>query len=217
LTSTTDSPRPRRRRRARAKAEPADGASSLRRRLSTAVAATAGVVGLLVGLTTLVDWIGDKLDDPQPPPPPEIDNRIAGLRVRGTGETLEDYLRDTGQSLRGLSDRRLREEGVTFVIRVRLKGAVGERFPLRLTVYNRESGERLGGGIYDQVVATFTPSSRNHARSVPLWMPYPPQRGEYFVRATLTDAKRRPVDERDSPPFEVTEVPSLEGDAGSSR
>jgi hypothetical protein len=169
----------------------------------------AGVVGLLVGLTTLVDWIGDKVDDPEPPPPPEIDNRITGLRVRGTGETLEDYLRDTGQSLRGLSDRRLREEGVTFVIRVRLKGAIGERFPLRLTVYDRENGERVEGGIYDQVVADFTPSSRNHARSVPLWMPYPPQTGEYFVRATLTDAKRRPVDERDSPAFEVSEVPSL--------
>jgi hypothetical protein len=179
----------------------------MRARLGTAFAAVAAVVGLLVGLTSLVDWLGRQFDDPKPPPPSEIDARVGDVSLRSSAEPLETYLRSIGESLRGLTRAELREEGFVFAVRVRLTGAVGEKFPLTWSLHEAGTGSRLRGWAYNQPAqVTFVPRGREHARTWPIWVPSPGRRGSYFLRATLKDEKGLPVDERDSPDFEVTRI-----------
>jgi hypothetical protein len=173
------------------------------------LATVAAAVGLLVGITSLTDWLGRTLHDPEPPPPPQIDARIRSVETRGTRETLEDYLRETGQSLRGVPALDRRELGLSFAVRVRLRGAIGKEFPLRWSLYDADRGRRLKHAIYNQEAAVFTPASRDHARTWPVWVPYPLREGRFFLRATLTDAEGRPVDERDSASVQVARVPQL--------
>lgn len=170
----------------------------------------AAVVGLLVGVTSLVDWLGKTLDDPEPPPPREIDTRLTSLRIRSPRVPQEQFLRETNQPLAGASKAELRELGITFSVRVRLKGVIGKTFPLRVSLYDADSGELLRDEIFTNEQVAFTPSSPNQARTVPIWMPYPDRPGTYFARGTLIDEKRQPVDERDSDPFDVAKVPKLE-------
>jgi hypothetical protein len=186
--------------------------SSLKQRLSRWVAGAAAVVGLLVGVATLSDWLGETFNDPDPPPPRQIDARLGSFRVRGPVVPripLEDYLIETKQSRKRYTPLELREVGMTFTVRVRIKGAVGETFPLILSIHDASTGRRLRRDIYTNDLADFTPSSPNQANTAALWMPYPPRPGTYFARATLTDPKGRVGDERDSDPFEVTKIPRL--------
>lgn len=178
-----------------------------RKKIAGAFGALGAVIAFLVGVTSLTDWFERKLDDPEPRPPAEIDARIGYVRLQGTREPLERYLRSIGESLSGLTKRELSEPGLLFAMRVRLTGSVGERFPVRWSLHRARTGEPLPGGTYNQPDVTFVPSGREHARTWPLWVPYPPRKGSYFLRVTLTDRKRQPVDERDSPAFTVTKVP----------
>jgi hypothetical protein len=209
LSATRRSPS-RRRRRARRSTE--EGPSSngseagpartdTRSRIAKGFGALAAVVGVLVGLTTVTDWFERKLDEPEPRPPAKIDARIDDVSLTGTRESLESYLRSTGQSLRGLTERELGEPGLLFAVRVSLTGSVGERFPLRWSLRQAETGEALPAPTYDQIGVVFTPRGREHSRRWPIWVPYPPRAGSYFLRVTLTDRKRQPVDERDSRRF----------------
>jgi hypothetical protein len=170
-------------------------------RIAKGFGGVVAVVGLLVSVTTLTDWFEGKLDPPEPRPPAEIDARIADVSLRGTREPLESYLRSTGQSVRGLTQRELSEPGFLFAVRVRLTGSVGDRFPLRWSLRKARTGEALPGPVYNQVGVVFVPRGREHARRWPIWVPHPPGEGAYFLRVTLTDEKRQPVDERDSRPF----------------
>lgn len=185
-----------------------DGKSApLQRRVAQVVAALGAVVGLLVGVTTLVDWLGETLGDPPKPAPTRIDHRIDAVKLSAGRELLGSYLESTGQSLRGLSASERRELGYVFLVHVRLRGGVGERFPLRWAVYEAKPPQRLRGALYNQIGVTFVPRVGDHAREWRLWVPSPPRPGAYFLRATLIDQRRRPVDEQDSPTFAVDDVP----------
>jgi hypothetical protein len=165
-------------------------------------------IAFLVGLTNLIDWISETLDDPAPRPPPAIDARLVSLSLRDRATSLDEYLRSTAQSTKGLTNAELRELGYVFSLRVRLKGGTEREFPLLWTLHRARNGERLRGPLYNQPASvTFVPRAQDHARTWPIWIPYPPRPGSYFVRATLTDAARQPVDERDSERFTVPGVP----------
>ncbi len=178
-----------------------------RKRLAGAFGAAAAVVAFLVAVTNLTDWIEERFDDPKPPPPPEIDARIHGARLTSMREPLESYLLSTGESLAGLSARERREPGLLFAVRVRLTGSVGEQFPLLWSLHSSRTGARLPGPAYNQLAVTFVPRGRTHARTWPVWVPYPPRKGSYYLRVTLADRKRQPVDVRDSQRFAVARIP----------
>jgi hypothetical protein len=178
------------------------------KRAAQVFGALASAVALLVAVTSLVDWLSRTLDDPAPPAPPQIDARVESVALRDRAITLEDYARSIGASARGLPAAERRETGWTFAVRVRLKGGVDERFPLLWTIHAADSGERLSGAPYNQdAEVTFTPRARDHSRSWPIWVPYPPRPGRFFLRTTLTDHKGQPVDERDSKPVVLADVP----------
>jgi hypothetical protein len=187
-----------------------DGRSpGLSRRAKQALGAAGGAVAVLVGVTTLVDWVQGKIDDPPPPPPPAtIDPRIEKAELQLRNERLIDYLRDTNQPTGGLTRREREERGLRFVVRVRLRGTQGAPMPLRWQMYDERAG-RLRDPIYSQSPVTFTPTNQDHARTVPLWLPYPPKTGRYVVRFALLDPKREPLDDV-AVRFAVGKVPALE-------
>jgi hypothetical protein len=180
-----------------------DSSRSQRVRVMQVVAALGAVVGLLVSATSLIDWLGGKLDDPEPAPPGRIDPEIERLRLSAGQESLGGYLAATAQSQRGLSAQERRELGYVFVVHVRLRGGTGERFPLRWAVYEADPPQRLRDPLYNQTGAVFVPRGPDHATDWRLWVPTPPRPGDYFLRATLLNERRRPVSELDSGPFTV--------------
>lgn len=192
----------------------ASGQSKSRRRVVSGFGALAAVVAFLVGVTSLTDWFERKLDDPAPRPPARIDARILDVSLRSTRAPLDGYLRSIGESLGGLTPRELAEQGLVFAVRVRFTGSVGERFPVRWSLNSAASGLPLRDPLYSQPDLTFVPRGREHSRTWPIWVPYPPRRGRYFLRVTLTDQKHQPVDERDSPRFAVSRIPGPPDAAG---
>jgi hypothetical protein len=76
---------------------------------------------------------------------------------------------------------------------------------------HKANGARLKDPIYspNRPAAQFTPASRKHAGGGPVWLPYPPRRGDYYVRFTLFDTKHKPVDTRNTPVFHIERVPRL--------
>jgi hypothetical protein len=178
-----------------------------RRRFSQAVAAVTATVGLLVGITSLIDWT--RRVDPEPPPAPEIDARISSVELRSRNEPFEDYLVGTAQSTDDLTSAELAEEGLVFAIRVRFKGSTEAKFPTRWSLYDARRRAPLPDNLYTQAVGTFTPKGPDHARTWLQWVPYPPEPGRYFLRVTVTDDKRRPAASRDSRAFPIARIPPV--------
>jgi hypothetical protein len=176
-----------------------------RKRLAGVAGGLAAVVGFLVGVTTLVDFAG-RLDSDEPPPA-AIDARVSDVDLLTTREPYEDYLRSTNESLAGLSEAERKEQGLVFATRVRFTGGAGEPHLLRMTVFNSRTGRPVRG--YTFPVAEFTPQAQSHGREWPAWLPYPLRPGTYFVRATILDPQKKPVDQQDSDPFPVERVPRL--------
>jgi hypothetical protein len=162
-------------------------------------------VGLLVSITTLTDWFASKTTHP---PPKQIDTRIVWAKPEGVSVTLADYLKDNGKSPAGLSREQAREEGLTFAVRVRLKGNLGMPIPLRWRMFQR-NGHALADPLYRQTAGRLTPAAQDHARTVELWLPYPPVPGRYFVEFSLLDNKGQPLDVKTAP-FAVTHIPKVD-------
>ncbi len=189
------------------RAADAKPSTSTRRRFSAALVAAGTVIGLLAGATSLFDWFGTKVDPPPPPPPAEIDARVVRVELRSPSERLVDYLRETNQSTAGLSKLQGAERGYVFNARVRLQGKPGRQLPLRWSMIDASTGESLRDPLYTQTATIFKPSGPSHARTWPFWVPYPPRKGTYRVRATLVDEKRQPLDEAESEPFTLARAP----------
>jgi hypothetical protein len=187
----------------------ADPGPSIRRnRLAAAVALAATVIGVLAAATAVFDWFGEKVDPPPPPPPAEIDARVLRVYMRSPSERLVDYLRETNQSTAGLSKFEGAERGYVFNVRVRLQGNQDSRLPLRWSIIDANTGEPLRDPIYNQTATVFQPRGPDHARTWPFWVPYPPRKGRFFLRTTLLDEKRQPLDEAESKPFAVARTPA---------
>ena len=178
------------------------------RRAKQIFAAASALVAVLVSLTALFDWVGGKVVDPPTRPPKTIDARIEEAELQVRNERLIDYMRDINLDVSELTPMEEQEKGLRFAVRVRLRGSEGVTIPLLWQMYER-TGARLGEPIYQQSPLDFTPENQDHARTVPLWLPYPPKAGQYVVRFSLLDSKRQPLDEA-TVAFSVRKVPPLQ-------
>jgi hypothetical protein len=142
-----------------------------------------------------------------PVPPAEIDARVLRVALRSAHVSLVDYLKETNQPTTGLSKFDGAEKGYVFTVRVRLQGHQGELLPLRWTVVDTKTLEHLSGPTYNQTAVKFKPQGQDHARTWPIWVPAPDRRGTFFLRTTLVDEKRQPLDEADSQPFTLRRAP----------
>jgi hypothetical protein len=62
--------------------------------------------------------------------------------------------------------------------------------------------------MYNQDAAELVARVQDQERQWPIWVPSPPRRGKYVLRAILLDDKRRPLAEADTKPFTVTKTPT---------
>jgi hypothetical protein len=177
-----------------------------RKQLLGALAVLATVIGVLSGGTALFDWFGSKVN-PVTPPPSHIDARLTTPALRGP-ESLGDYLRETNQSTTGLSDYQLAEQGFVFLIGIHLQGNQGKTLLLKWSILDNATGSPLSDSIFNQPASKFRPRGPDQARQWPIWVPSPPRRGKFKLRATLLDEKRLPLDEADSKPFTPTKTAS---------
>ena len=158
--------------------------SSPSRRAKQVFGVVAALVGLLVGVTALVDWIGEQTDDPKPEAIGASFTSVPTLQL--PHDRLSTYLLDTGQELSRYSSEQLREEGMRFTVDVQIQGLQGEEIPLRWRVYT-EGGRPVSNENFEQSPVAFTPENQNHSGSAEVWVPYPFRPGRYVVRFTLVD------------------------------
>lgn len=158
--------------------------------------------------TALFDWFRSNVDT-STPPPAKIAAQLTAPRLLNTHELLGTYLKSTSQSTAGLSDFELGEPGFEFVLGIHLQGDLGRRILLKWSLVDHATNNPLRGQIYNQTAAEFRPRNNDQEREWPIWVPSPPRRGEFVLRATLVDEneKDRPVDEADSKPFTLAKAP----------
>jgi hypothetical protein len=157
-------------------------------------------VGLLTAAVLAFSFLLWTSLKPQGAPPAKVDARIERVTSRNVAEPLRDYLDETRQSNRRYTPDQLRQPGYVFNVSVRIIGQRGKKFPVRWSLYRRPEA-RIAGPSYNRMAGDMTPESADHASTWPVWVPYPPRRGTYFVRFTLEDQRNRPVSEQDSHAF----------------
>ena len=170
-----------------------------------ALLGTAGtIVALLVGVATLLDFFDRTVG---PPPAAAIDSRIVSADLEPTRQRHGDFLREQKESIRGYTRADLREEGLIFLVDVRLRGHLDETSYLRYRLY-RDTGRPVSGRPYDQLLGSYTAKNQEHARRATFWVPYARQPGRYYARFTLLDAERKPIDDSSTRTFTISSVPS---------
>jgi hypothetical protein len=157
------------------------------------------VVGVLTQATSFIDWVGDKL---RGPPAEIVAPRILSVE-RQSPLSLRDYLNDVGKPLTAYARDELDQTGVVFALTLHIQGEQGSRFGLRWFIVDIDRGDRLRGPSFNQQPAIFEPRNQNQTRTYPVWIPTPPQAGEYEVTFSLVNAKRQPVAQKLSDPFRV--------------
>jgi hypothetical protein len=167
---------------------------------------SAAGLGVLALLALGYLLLGDS--ENAPPPPAHIDARVLGVDLRNSSQRLVDYLRETNQSTAGLSKFEGAERGYVFNVRVRLRGNEGTPLPLRWSIIDAGTRKPLRDPLYSQTATVFKPRGPDQARTWPFWVPYPPRKGKYRLRATLVDEKRQPLDEAESDPFVLARAPA---------
>jgi hypothetical protein len=171
--------------------------SPFTRRLYAAVAGLGVVVGALAGTIALFhDVFGLFQSDP----PAAIDARIDKVVQTRSRMPFGEYLAATKLPRSSFSKEQLDQPGYEFMVTVTITGRTGKELPLRWRMF-RKPETPLPGPIYDREAVGFEPKGEKHSNSWPVWVPYPPRPGSYYVRFTLDDPKGLPADQRDSPTF----------------
>lgn len=189
---------------AREGSPPPDGRSlrrrskpSLARRAYTGLAALGVIVGALAATLAL---FGDVTKMFKPAPPTAIDARIDEVTQTRTRMPFGEYLRDVKLLQSTFNKVQLAQLGYEFTVRVTITGRIGKELPMRWRMFRRPETP-LPGPIYDREAVGFQPASETHSDSWPVWVPYPPSPGRYYVRFTLQDERGLPTSQRDSAHF----------------
>jgi hypothetical protein len=181
------------------------GRPALGRRVYGAIAGLGVIVGALAGTLALFhDVFGLFRSDP----PASIDARIDEVVKTRKAMPLGEYLDEAKLPRSSFSKDQLGQPGYEFVVRVTIAGRVGKDLPLRWRMF-RKPEVPLPAPLYDRKAVGFEPKGQVHSNSWPVWVPYPPRSGEYYVRFTLEDSQGRPASQQDSPTFHYTESANL--------
>jgi hypothetical protein len=159
--------------------------------------AAAAVIGVLAGGLGLVKDVGGLFESR---PPATIDATIDRVIQTRSRMPFGEYLAAAKLSPAGFSREELAQPGYEFTVTVTISGRIGKELPLRWRMFRRPESP-LPGPIYDREAVGFEPQGTRHSDSWPVWIPYPPTAGRYYVRFTLQDPTGLPASERDSGTF----------------
>jgi hypothetical protein len=167
------------------------------RRAYAVVAGLGVVVGALAGTIALLhEAFGLFVSDP----PASIDARIDKVVQTRSRMPFGEYLGEAKLPRSSFSREQLAQPGYEFTVTVTITGRIGKELPLRWRMF-RKPESPLPGPLYDREAVGFEPKGAKHSNSWPVWVPYPPKRGTYYVRFTLDNPNGLPADQRDSAAF----------------
>ena len=173
------------------------GTSRVAHRVYAAFVTLGVIVGALAGVLALSHDIGGLFTSDTPA---AIDARIERVVRTRSRMPFGEYLADTKLPRSGFSRAQLAQPGYEFTVTVTITGRVGKTLPLWWRMF-RKPETPLPAPIYDREAVGFEPKSKKHSDSWPVWVPYPPTAGNYFVRFILRDPDGLPASQRDSARF----------------
>jgi len=125
-------------------------------------------------------------------------------------QRLGDYRRELGLPTADLSHSQRRELGLVFDVRVHVKGTTYRRFTVSWAMYDARSGSPLRARRYHQTALGLRAEEAHDGQTLPLWVPYPPRPGRYFLRYRLEDEPTGiAVDISDTQTFTLRRIPPL--------
>jgi hypothetical protein len=169
-----------------------------------AAAAAGVVVGLLVGLTSLVDWIRDSLSDA--PSASTLRVRIERITLR-KNVPLADYVRTANIPEGNYTPSQLRTYGNMVFARLAVEGYKGRTLRISWSMHHADSQVQVRGADYNQDAGLIQPAAQKHTAVAPVWVPLPNENGSYFVRVMIKDPSGQLLEQRDSPTFDVVPFP----------
>jgi hypothetical protein len=156
----------------------------------------ATVVGLVIGVMTLIDLIFD--DDP-----PTLNGEIQAVSER-YDVSLREYIELVPEASGNFTEAQLAVLGTLVSVRVRLQGYKDREIPLRWTTYDAATGQPIGGERFtDRTGQVFKPRADDRLGTARIWAPNPDKPGVYFIHVELYDDTEQLLDERDTKDFEV--------------
>jgi hypothetical protein len=167
------------------------------RRLYAWIGAAGAIIGVLAGALALVKDVGGIFHSDAPAAIDASIDRVVQTRTR---MPFGEYLAMAKLPRGGFSRAQLAQPGYEFTVTVTISGRIGKKLPLHWRMFRRPESP-LPGPIYDRDAVEFEPQGRRHSDSWPVWVPYPPKPGRYYVRFTLEDPSGLPASERDSATF----------------
>ena len=184
--------------------------------VSKLIASVGGAIALIVGVGTIVGWVHfshPKSTDVFIRPP-----RVTELTLKRSRLSYAAYRRQ----LKGAAELAFPisaqpdDLGLQLEAELVVENRAGERFSLRWRMYETRTGGQVKGPDYDSQVA-FRTAFRMWTASFPVWVPYPPRKGSYFVTLSVLDENGQPISHRNSQRFTIVREPTNTEDAKSSR
>jgi hypothetical protein len=152
--------------------------------------ALVAVVGLLVGITVLLAFVGLGPDPPAPPPTPTPTPAATGGEIEITGldpnRTLREHLEDVGLPTDSYTADELKRVGNVFDVAVVIRGYQGHKVPLLWTMRDAAADVELTDPEFrDQEADRFTPRSPEDSGTSRVWTPIPRDAGTFQIEARL--------------------------------
>jgi hypothetical protein len=141
--------------------------------LTTAIAVFGGYV-------TYLDLREPKVSDEPPPPPPPINAQLTSLEA-DPNVPRQAYLQEMNKPIKGKSSEELREVGMMITADANIDGLQGKVVTVGYTVSDIDGDPELN----DEVAQKIEPESQDDNERVKVFVPYPPEAGEYYVELTL--------------------------------
>jgi hypothetical protein len=135
------------------------------------------VVGLLIALTQLVDWLERR-------GAPTLNAEFSALRLYDT-QLRREFIRDLNRPPEPDEIDLLDQRGVGMKMRIRARADPERRLPVRWTVYDAATGRPVPGAQWSQIVAYLRARREETETTVPCFVPLPDQIDVFFVVLTV--------------------------------
>ena len=160
----------------------------------------AAVVGIALGVMQLWQAFGSSGGEGGP-----VIVELQELRAADQLEltvSRKTYLRDTGRSTKGYSDKQLHELGVIASTDANIKGLKDQELTLKYTVYDDSSDFRVPERN-NKEAGKIVPTTSNESQRLTAFVPLPPEAGVYRIRLRLHRQNGVVLDEVDTASFSI--------------
>jgi hypothetical protein len=146
------------------------------------------IVGLLIALTQLVDWLERR-------GAPDLSAEFTALQLYET-QLRREFIRELNRPPEPDEIDELDQLGVGMRMRIRARADPERRLPVRWTVYDAATGRPVPGARWSQIVAYLRARREERETTVPCFIPLPRKVDVFFVVLSVETEDGRVVAER---------------------